>query len=51
MIGHREIRVNRSELFWMDGVHLSDRGLKIFLVDLREGLLLELERLNGRQGP
>ena len=37
VIGHHEIHVNRPELFRMDGVHLSDRGLEIVLVGLREG--------------
>ena len=48
VIGHREIRANRPELFHMDGVHLSGGGLEIVLAGLRGGLLLKLERLNGR---
>ena len=45
VIGHQEICGDRPELFRHDGVHLSERGLDIFLKDIQGGLLLELEKL------
>ena len=42
--------MDRHELFQNDGVHLSDRGLGVFLKDIKGGLLSELEKLEGRHG-
>ena len=42
VIGHQRICMDRSELFWNDGVHLSDLGLDVFLEDIGGGCLLSL---------
>ena len=42
VIGYQEIHADRPELFRQDGVHLSDRGLEIFLADIKGGLLLDM---------
>ena len=44
MIDHQEICADRPEFFLSDGVHLSDRGLDVFLKDIKGGLLLELDK-------
>ncbi|KAJ7326847.1 hypothetical protein JRQ81_016606 [Phrynocephalus forsythii] len=47
VIQHPEITALKPELFWPDGVHLSDMGLEIFLLELQEGLWAELLSLMG----
>ena len=51
VIGHQEICADRPALFHQDGVHRSDRGLEIFLTEIKGGLLLELKRLDGGHEP
>ena len=38
------------DLFRMDGVHLSDSGLELFLTDLKRGLLLEVQGVLAGMG-
>lgn len=35
---HSELSAERHELYWMDGIHLAEEGLDIFLEDLQQGL-------------
>lgn len=37
---HLNTRADLLDLYWKDGVHLSDKGNGVFLVDLRQGVLL-----------
>ena len=42
--------MDRLEFFQKDGVHLSDAGLEVFLKDIKGGLLLEHDKLDGGHG-
>ncbi|KAJ7344908.1 hypothetical protein JRQ81_000858, partial [Phrynocephalus forsythii] len=39
VVGHPRIPAASAELYRDNGVHLSDRGMEIFLTDLKRGLL------------
>ena len=38
VIGHPDIKRERNELYRPDGLHLSNKGLDLFIRDLKEGL-------------
>ena len=50
IIGHQRIRLDRPEFFRPEGVQLSNAGLDVFLENISGGLLLELDKLDGRHG-
>ena len=50
VMGHQRICMDRPELFRSGGVPPSEQGLDVFLGDIKGGLLLELDKLDGGHG-
>ena len=50
VIQHPDITIHQLKTFRVDGVHMSDLGMDIFLRDLQGGLQAEIFGLGGRRG-
>lgn len=50
IVEHHQLRIDRPEFFSLNGVHLSEFWLDIFLQDLKGGLCAKVFGFDGGQG-